>query len=41
MCGYGSTVIDNNLASLVCSELGFSSYGIARVLEVFSALCRC
>ena len=27
MCGYGNTVIDNNLASVVCTSIGFSSYG--------------
>ena len=27
MCGYGDTVIDNNLASVVCTSIGFSPYG--------------
>ena len=27
VCGYGNTVIDNNLASVVCSSIGYSAYG--------------
>ena len=27
VCGYGQTVLDNSLASVVCSSLGYSSYG--------------
>ena len=27
ICGYGDAVIDNNLASVVCTSIGFSPYG--------------
>ena len=27
VCGYGQTVLDNSLASVVCSSLGYSPYG--------------
>ena len=28
ICGYGDSVIDDNLASIICSDLGYSPYGI-------------
>ena len=28
ICGYGNSVVDDNLASVICSELGYSPYGI-------------
>ena len=27
ICGYGNSVVDDNLASVICSELGYSPYG--------------
>ena len=27
ICGYGNSVLDDNLASVICSELGYSQYG--------------
>ena len=27
VCGYGNSVVDDNLASVICSELGYSPYG--------------
>ena len=27
ICGYGDSVVDDNLASVICSELGHSEYG--------------
>ena len=27
ICGYGNSVVDDNLASVICSELGYSEYG--------------
>ncbi|XP_011408605.2 PREDICTED: deleted in malignant brain tumors 1 protein-like [Amphimedon queenslandica] len=34
VCGYGNTVIDNNLASVVCSSIGYSAYGKLNILFV-------
>ena len=28
VCGYGNSVVDDNLASVVCSDLGYSRYGM-------------
>ena len=28
VCGYGNSVLDDNLASVVCSDLGYSPYGM-------------
>ena len=27
VCGYGNSIVDDNLASVICSELGYSPYG--------------
>ena len=27
ICGYGNSVVDDNLASVICSEVGYSPYG--------------
>ena len=27
ICAYGNSVVDDNLASVICSELGYSPYG--------------
>lgn len=27
VCGQGNSVVDNNLASVVCTEIGYSPYG--------------
>ena len=27
ICGYGNSVVNDNLASVICSELGYSPYG--------------
>ena len=28
ICGRGNTVVDDNLASVICSSIGYSQYGI-------------
>ena len=28
LCGYGNLLVDSHLASVVCSELGYSPYGM-------------
>ena len=28
LCGYGNSLVDSHLASVVCSELGYSPYGM-------------
>ena len=32
VCGQGNSVVDNNLASVVCTDMGYSSYGIIHLL---------
>uniref|UniRef100_A0A1X7UMK1 SRCR domain-containing protein n=1 Tax=Amphimedon queenslandica TaxID=400682 RepID=A0A1X7UMK1_AMPQE len=36
VCGYGNTVIDNNLASVVCSSIGYSAYGAKSARNVWN-----
>ncbi|XP_019858318.1 PREDICTED: deleted in malignant brain tumors 1 protein-like, partial [Amphimedon queenslandica] len=36
VCGYGNTVIDNNLASVVCSSIGYSTYGAKSARNVWN-----
>ena len=28
VCGQGNSVVDNNLASVICTDMGYSPYGI-------------
>ena len=42
ICGYGNSVVNNNLASVICFELGYSPYGKLdniRVLNSFTLYC--
>ena len=35
VCGQGNSKVDNNFASVVCSELGYSFYGISSVVSQY------
>ena len=36
ICGYGNSVVDDNLASVICSELGYSEYGDFNNIKLIS-----
>ena len=38
ICGRGNTVVDNNLATVVCSSIGYSQYG-NDYYSVFTCMC--
>ena len=39
ICGYGNSVVDDNLASVICSELGYSPYGKLVIQMSINSFC--
>ena len=44
VCGYGNSMVDDNLASVICSDLGYSPYGTicyTACTYTCTVMCRC